>query len=91
MTDSALSRLNGMPRIKRLIARLLKPVLMLSVLLAVAADLTGCVTTGTTATDINALCAPWRPIRYSAKSDTPETVKEVRTHNKTGQNLRCWK
>lgn len=90
MTDSALNKPNGMPPTAKQTRPLLRLALMLSCL-STAPMLAGCVTTGTTATDINALCAPWRPISYSSKKDTPETVKQVRVHNKTGQNLRCWK
>ena len=90
MTDSALSKLNGTPQTRKPMPRRLRLALTLNSLLIVPI-LSGCATTGTTATDINALCAPWRPISYSSKKDTPETVKQVRVHNKTGQNLKCWK
>lgn len=37
------------------------------------------------------VCAPWKPITYSTNHDTKETVDQIKTHNKTGQNLHCWK
>jgi hypothetical protein len=52
--------------------------------------LSGCATTGTTATTIDGQCAAWRAITYSSKGDTAETVRQVRVHNLTGQKLRCW-
>src|SRR5262245_53993588 len=60
-------------------------------LLASPILLAGCVTTGTTATTTRALCEPWRAISYSGKRDSSQTVREIRVHNRTGQNLRCWK
>jgi hypothetical protein len=41
--------------------------------------------------DSKARCSGWRAITFSAKGDTPRTVKEVRTHNQTGKNKKCWK
>jgi hypothetical protein len=63
---------------------------MLSVLSATA-TLAACATTGSTATGREAQCAPWRAISYSGKRDSPATVRQVRVHNRTGQNLGCWK
>lgn len=63
------------------------PILCLVPLLAVA----GCATTHTTATAVKTLCTPWRAITYSGTGDTPQTVRQIRVHNKTGQNLGCWK
>jgi len=48
------------------------------------------VTTATTATTVEAQCTAWRAIRYH-HDDTAKTVQQVRVHNKTGQNLKCWK
>jgi uncharacterized membrane protein YeiB len=59
--------------------------------------LTNCVTTRGTATagrakaSHDARCAGWRAIDYSAKGDTTRTVTQVRRHNQTGVNKRCWK
>lgn len=53
--------------------------------------LSGCVTTGTTATTTKAICEPWRSISYSGRGDTAKTVREIRVHNRVGQKLRCWK
>lgn len=58
-------------------------------LLLLAIYLGGCATTSSTET--KAQCAAWRPITYSLKGDTARTVKQIRVHNRTGQNLRCWK
>jgi len=43
------------------------------------------------ATTKEAQCSAWRPITYSKSKDTPETVRQVRTHNLTGKNMNCWK
>jgi hypothetical protein len=61
---------------------------MLSLALS-ATLLAGCQTTSTTET--RAQCSAWRAITYSTKGDTAPTVKQVRVHNRTGQNLGCWK
>ena len=53
--------------------------------------LAGCATTGTTATTARAQCAPWRAITYASKRDTPETVRQVRVHNRTGEKIGCWR
>lgn len=51
-------------------------------------SIAGCQTTSST--EIKAQCAAWRAITYSAKKDTADTVRQVRVHNRTGQNLGCW-
>jgi hypothetical protein len=38
-----------------------------------------------------ARCAAWRGIKYQYPGDTLETIEQVRTHNATGRNLKCWK
>ena len=53
--------------------------------------LAGCATTGSTATTARAQCAPWRAITYASKRDTPETVRQVRVHNRTGEKIGCWR
>ena len=45
----------------------------------------------TSSTGVKARCAAWRSITYSSSKDTPETVKQVRVHNRVGQNLKCWR
>lgn len=50
-------------------------VLVLPVLLAT------CETTPSTGTISNEVCLIWRPLTYSARGDTPETVEQVRAHN----------
>lgn len=67
----------------------LRLVLMPSAALIAMAILSGCQTISSTETA--AQCSAWRSITYSGKKDTPETVKQVRVHNRTGQNLGCWK
>lgn len=67
--------------------RLLRNALLL---LPIAILIPGCKTTGTTATTTEALCTPWRAIEYSASGDSPKTVRQVRVHNATGANLKCW-
>jgi hypothetical protein len=44
-----------------------------------------------TVTAAKTQCEAWRPITYSGTRDTPQTVRQVRVHNRTGQNLGCWK
>ena len=51
--------------------------------------LTACQTTSST--EIRAQCAAWRSITYSKKGDTGKTIRQVRVHNRTGQNLGCWR
>lgn len=58
-------------------------------LLSIASLLAACSTTSSTET--KAQCAAWRAITYSSKKDTAVTVKQIRVHNRTGQNLGCWK
>jgi hypothetical protein len=55
------------------------------------ATLAACATTSSTATGLKAVCAPWRAISYASKRDSAPTVRQVRVHNRTGQNLGCWK
>jgi len=83
-----LCKRNGTPPRKRQSPRLKRLVLTLS-LLSTASLLAACATTSTTET--RAQCAAWRAITYSSKGDTALTVKQVRVHNRTGQNLGCWK
>jgi hypothetical protein len=45
--------------------------------------LTACAQTRMTVTDKAAMCSAWRPITYSKKRDTGETVTQVRIHNRT--------
>lgn len=82
---------NGMLRSRHLSKWPIRPVVTLSALL-LASLLGGCVTTGTltSATNTESQCAAWRRIRYSVK-DTELTAVQVRQHNQTGRNLRCWK
>lgn len=37
-----------------------------------------------------AVCVPWRKITYSYK-DTDLTRKQIKIHDQTGRNLRCWR
>ena len=43
-------------------------------------SVTACTTTATTVTT-DSQCLIFRPITYSAKADTKETVRQVREHN----------
>lgn len=61
---------------------------VLAVMLS-ATSIAGCQTV-TSSTETRAQCAAWRSISYSAKKDTTDTVRQVRVHNRTGQNLGCW-
>lgn len=47
--------------------------------------LTACGTIPTTATDVS--CSAFQPITFSAASDTPETVRQVREHNAAWRSL----
>ena len=49
-----------------------------------------CATTSMTGIHGKIACEPWRAITYSSKSDTAPTVKQIKIHNQTGRNLRCW-
>ena len=59
-------------------------------LLLSAIVLAGCAT-ATTATSSAAICSGWKPISYSTKKDTPETVAQIRAHNLFGIRRGCWK
>lgn len=85
-------KLGGLPLRKLQWSRQTKRAATLSVLLA-ASLLSGCQTTGTstTVTGSKTICKPWKALTYSAEQDTLETIWNVRTHNQTGRNLRCWK
>lgn len=65
------------------VARML--VLLLSVML-----LAGCATGNLTATTSRAQCSGWKPITYSGKHDTKQTVTQAQVHNLTGKKLGCW-
>ena len=72
--------------------------LPLSVALSAASLLSGCATSTiainnpTSQSQIQKLvCAPWRPITYSASKDAPDTVDQVRLHDLVGRKLHCWK
>jgi len=85
---------NGMPQFKPLSLAAKRLAVTLSLLLG-ASLLTGCVTTSSTET--KAQCAAWRSISYASPQkhpkahDTAPTIKQVRVHNRAGQNLGCWK
>jgi hypothetical protein len=61
------------------------PVLMLSAML-----LAGCATDGT-ATSKAAICAGVKPLTYSSKHDTPETVRQIRETNLFNMRRGCIK
>lgn len=86
--DVLLFKRNGMLLSKRPSRVAKRRVLTLSALLTLGLLLPAC---QTNSTGINAQCAPWRKITYSAKGDTAVTIKEVRVHDQTGVNLGCWK
>lgn len=75
-----------------------KLVVLLSVTF-LALPTAGCLTTtGTTATigtgreaNTKARCAGWRSIEFDAWGDTPETINQIRQHNRVGSIKRCWK
>lgn len=81
---------NGMPPKGLLFKKARRPAVMLCAMLA-SSLLVGCAAIPTTATTIEAQCAAWRRIRYSASKDTKMTVDQIRIHNETGRNLGCWK
>lgn len=64
--------------------------LVVAVLLVALVVLGGCATTGSTVTATRTICAPWRAITYSGKGDTAPTKEQIRVHNRTGENLKCW-
>jgi hypothetical protein len=75
-------------------ARRLGPMLnalLLATLLTACAQTSGIVTTGNSKDVQKARCAGWRAITFSAKGDTEQTIKEVRTHNVVGVKKKCWK
>ena len=55
----------------------------------IALALGGCAST-MTATTSQAQCSGWKPITYSGKRDTKETVQQAQIHNLTGKKLGCW-
>lgn len=72
-------------RLTRLLVRLLLPLSILGAILA------GCATVPTVETASKAnVCRPWKKISFS-KGDTDGTIKQVRVHDQTGRNLRCWR
>ena len=66
-----------------------RPFVLVTLILGPA--LAACASTGSTVTATRTLCAPWSPITYSGQGDTAKTKRQVQVHNKTGQNLGCWK
>ena len=58
--------------------------LTLLVLTMTTSLLAGCstLTTGTTTRYVDTSCEAFRPIGYSGSKDTPETVAEIRAHNR---------
>ena len=96
MPVSRSNKLNGtapsMPKsitVKRL-GRTLSLLCALSLLTACATT-RGTVTAGNTPNASKARCSGWRPIDYSASGDTRETIDQVRVHNQTGVNKKCWR
>ena len=57
-------------------------VLLRLLLLGTMLTLSACQTTRTTGTIVDTSCSAFRPITYSASQDTPETVAEIRAHNR---------
>ena len=63
----------------------------LSILIVAGCNTIGSVTTPKT------LCGPagsgkaFQPITYSGLRDTSTTKRQIRVHNRTGQNIGCWK
>lgn len=53
----------------------------LPLILLILFALNGCATDLTGAVPVNSYCVIAKPISYDATRDTPETVKEVETHN----------
>ena len=51
-------------------------------LLGTMLTLSACTTIPTTGIVTDTSCEAFRPISYSASGDTPETVAEVRSHNR---------
>ena len=96
MTDLSPNNWNGTRRwrarlstVKRRAA--MPSALLLVILLTACAPTRATVTTGNSFAAFKARCSGWRAISFSAKGDTPRTIKEVRTHNQTGKNKKCWK
>lgn len=50
----------------------------------IISPLAGCstLTTGTTTRYVDTACEAFRPIGYSGSKDTPDTVAEIRAHNR---------
>ena len=85
MHDDA-NRKNGTKQMLAMSKRAGKLVLTLSVMLSLAA----CAGMNSTGTGSRVACSGWKPITFSTAKDTKETVTQVRVHNQTGRNLKCW-
>lgn len=99
--DSAPSKPNGPDLWKKKLKTVKKPALTLSALLVLCLPTAACFeATRTTvtatggsyrATEQQARCSGWRKITFDAENDTIDTIQQVRVHNRTGRNKRCWK
>lgn len=92
------SKLNGTPRWSRKLTKAKKPALTLSALLVLCLPTAACfeatrstVTAGQSPSASKARCAGWRSIQYDYLNDTMGTIQQVRQHNQTGVNKKCWK
>lgn len=65
----------------------------LTLALTCVMTLTACETTRTTETDqrppVDTACHVYKPVYYSAKHDTPETIRQVRRNNAAYDALNC--
>jgi len=50
--------------------------------------LAGCAATSGTGTAVS--CSGWRPITYSAGTDSEDTKRQILAHNQTGRRIGCW-
>lgn len=47
-------------------------------------------TPATVTGDVKARCAGWRALDYDGQNDTLPTIEQIRIHNQTGVNKKCW-
>ena len=60
----------------------------LGVMLSVTLMLVACQATSGTGTAVS--CSGWRPITYSAGTDSEDTKRQILAHNQTGRRIGCW-
>lgn len=104
-SDSLKSSASGTQPWSGKAANLKKTALTLSALLVLCLPIAACFeTTRSTVTGTallssaqrkvetkKARCGRWQKIKYDGQADTFETIWQIRIHNQTGVNARCWR